>query len=249
MLEGVVTTAQGAVNAAIAANGSLVYVSGGAMGGGPTRIMSVDRTGRAVPLPGLPLDSYRDVRVSPNGRYLAVGTDADVWTYDTELGVLNRVTIDAARENSPLWTLDGNGIVYTSYQGGYPELFWRLANGTGSARRLLTRAKDLIDLFPNSWSQDGKQLLFTEVSASVRGAIGQVANERPSDVKILLKAISTISLLRCPLMDAGWRTHRTEAADRKCTVIATPIRRSSQNFERRGHAPTVVAGCNGAVFQ
>ena len=59
VLEGVVTTAQGAADIALAANGSLVYVPGGAGVGGQRTIMSVDRQGRASPLPGLPLDSYR----------------------------------------------------------------------------------------------------------------------------------------------------------------------------------------------
>ena len=67
VLEGVATTLTGAANMAVAANGSLVYMSDvGAFGGAQT-VVSVDRQGRASPLPGLPLDSYRDVRVSPDG--------------------------------------------------------------------------------------------------------------------------------------------------------------------------------------
>ena len=74
VLEGVVTTATGAADVAVAANGSLVYVPGGAGGGGQRTVVSVDRQGRASPLPGLPLDSYRDVRVSPDGARLALAT-------------------------------------------------------------------------------------------------------------------------------------------------------------------------------
>ena len=48
-------------------------------------------------------------------------------------------------------------------RAGYPELFWRPADGTGSDERLLTRANDLVDLRANGWSADGRQLLFTEV--------------------------------------------------------------------------------------
>ena len=49
-------------------------------------------------------------------------------------------------------------------RAGYPELFWRPADGTGSDERLLTRAKDLLDLLATGWSADGTQLLFTEVA-------------------------------------------------------------------------------------
>ena len=55
VLEGVVTTGSGAADVAVAANGSLVYVPGGAGGGGQQTVVSVDRQGRASPLPGLPL--------------------------------------------------------------------------------------------------------------------------------------------------------------------------------------------------
>ena len=51
-------------------------------GGGQQTVVSVDRQGRASPLPGLPLDSYRDVRVSPDGARLALATQTDVWIYD-----------------------------------------------------------------------------------------------------------------------------------------------------------------------
>ena len=83
VLEGVVTTSQGAADVAVAANGSLVYASGGAGESGRRTVVVVDRQGRATPpLPGLPLDTYRDVRVSPDGASLALSNGADVSVYD-----------------------------------------------------------------------------------------------------------------------------------------------------------------------
>ena len=55
VLDGVMTTRPGAADVAVAANGSLVYVSGVAGGSGRQTVVSVDRQGRASPLPGLPL--------------------------------------------------------------------------------------------------------------------------------------------------------------------------------------------------
>ena len=172
----------------MAANGSLVYVPGGAGGGGQQTVVSVDRQGRASPLPGLPLDAYRDVRVSPDGARLALATQDDVWIYDFARATLSRLTTDPAPDRSPLWTPDGQRIIFTSTRAGYPELFWRPADGTGSDERLLARAKDLIDLRANGWSADGRQLLFTEVPPSIQCAIGQIAIERPSDAKVLVKS-------------------------------------------------------------
>jgi serine/threonine-protein kinase len=187
VLEGVVTTNQGAADVAVAANGSLVYVPGRA-GGGDRTVVSVDQQGRASPLPGLPLDAYRDVRVSPDGARLALATETDVWTYDVLRTTLSRLTTDPAQDRSPLWTPDGQRIIFTSTRAGYPELFWRPADGTGSDERLLARAKDLLDLRATGWSADGRHLLFTEVPPSIQCAIGQITIERPSDVKLLVKS-------------------------------------------------------------
>jgi serine/threonine-protein kinase len=190
VLEGVVTTRPGAANVAVAATGSLVYVSGVSGGSGRQTVMSVDRQGRASPLPGLPLDAYRTVRVSPDGARLALATEDDVWIYDFARATRSRLTTHPAQDTSPLWTLDGQRIIFTSTRSGYPELFWRLADGTGSDERLLARAKDLFALVAMGWSADGKQLLFNEVPPSNQCAIGQISIERPSDVKLLVKSES-----------------------------------------------------------
>jgi hypothetical protein len=188
VLEGVETTASGAADVAVAANGSLVYVPGGVGSGLRYTIVVVDRQGRASPLPGLPPDEYRDVRVSPDGTGLALATQGDVWTYDFVRATLSRLTTHPAPDARPLWTPDGQRIIFTSTRAGYPELFWRPADGTGSDERLLARAKDLLNLRADGWSADGKQLLFTEVLLGGQNAIGQITIERPSDVKMLMKS-------------------------------------------------------------
>jgi eukaryotic-like serine/threonine-protein kinase len=187
VLDGVMTTTVGATDIGVATNGSLVYVPGGAGAGGQQTVVSVDRQGRASPLAGLPIDSYRDVRVSPDGKRLALATLGDIWIYDLARAGVSRLTTDPARDASPLWTLNGERIIFTSSRRGYRELFWRPADGTGNDEPLLARAKDLLDLRVDGWSPDGSQLLFSEVSSSVESAIGQTTIERPSDAKLLVK--------------------------------------------------------------
>jgi hypothetical protein len=191
VLEGVWTTPSGAANIAVAANGSLVYVAGLARPASRNTIASVDRQGRVSPLPGVPPDTYRDVRVSPDGARLALATRTDVWTYEFARATLSRLTTDPADDRSPLWTPDGQRIVFTSGRAGYLELFWRPADGTGTDERLLSRAKDLVNLSADGWSADGKHVLFTEVSPASpvnQCAIGQIPIERSSDVRILVKS-------------------------------------------------------------
>jgi serine/threonine-protein kinase len=126
--------------------------------------------------------------MSPDGGRLALATPTDVWTYDVVRATRSRLTTDPAPDRSPLWTPDGQRVIFTSTRAGYPELLWRSADGAGGDQRLLARAKDLIDLRADGWSADGKQLLFTEVPPNFQCAIGQMTIERPSDVKVLVKS-------------------------------------------------------------
>jgi eukaryotic-like serine/threonine-protein kinase len=187
VLEGVVTKAIGAADMAVAANGSLVYVAGGVIGGGLQTVVSVDRQGRPLPLPGLPPDRYRTVRVSPDGTKLALATFDEVSIYDLARATVTPLTTGPTHDSNPLWTPDGQRIVFRSAREGYPELFVGRVDGSGDVERLFGRARNLVDLLPDSWSKDGTQLLFTEVLPNIQCAIGQVALERPSDVTMLVK--------------------------------------------------------------
>jgi serine/threonine-protein kinase len=173
VLQGVIALQQGAADIALAANGSLVYVPDTA--GGRT-VAAVDREGHASRLPGLSLDAYRDVRVSPDGAQMALGTQDDVWTYHFRRQTLSRVTTDPGPDRSPLWTLDGKRIVYTARRSGYPELFSRAADGSGNDERFLSRDTDLLDLQANGWSADGQHLLFAEVQPSHQCSIGRTGS-------------------------------------------------------------------------
>jgi eukaryotic-like serine/threonine-protein kinase len=186
VLEGVRTTALGAVDAAIAANGSLLYIAGGEVGRGRD-VVSVDRQGHAAPLAGIVPDQYRQLRLSPDGTRLALATSSDVWIYDLARATLSRLTTNPAADTRPLWTPDGSRIVFTSDRAGYLEIFSRSADGAGGDERLLTRDRDLVDLHADGWSADGRQLLFTEVHSNAQCAIGLSAVERQSDVKLLVK--------------------------------------------------------------
>jgi Tol biopolymer transport system component len=188
VLEGVVTTDQGAADIAFSNNGVLLYVPGGA--GNRQAIMWLDRKGQAASLPGLTPGSFRDVRVSPDGTRLAIATPSDVWTYDVARAALSRLTTDAAADTAPLWTPDSQRLFFTSTRAGYPELFWRPADGSGSDQRFLTRAKDILELRAMSWSPDGTRLLFTEQTSSRQRAVWQMAMNQPSDNRLLMSVSS-----------------------------------------------------------
>ncbi len=147
----------------VAQDGTLVYLTGGTRSLAPTLVF-VGREGREEPLPGISEGSYRSVRVSPDGTRLALEefeSPSDLWTYDVLRGTLSRLTTDPADDINPLWTLDGERVVFGSDREGPWGLFWVNADGTGDVERLMTDDEVEAFLEPHSWSPDGTILLFS----------------------------------------------------------------------------------------
>jgi serine/threonine-protein kinase len=185
--EQLLTKSSGAPNFDVAGDGSLVYVAGSGVLAGQQVVTSFDRQGHVTPLPGILPGLYRDVRVSPDGRQVAVATFDDVWTYDVARGTMSRLTTNPAQDRSPLWTRDGQRIVFTSGRNNFPELFSKAADGTGTEERLFARTKDGVDLRANGWSADGRRLLFTDVPVTINCAIGHAAVDKFSEQTMLVQ--------------------------------------------------------------
>jgi eukaryotic-like serine/threonine-protein kinase len=145
---------------AIAQSGTLVY----APGSHARTLVRVDRNGRRTPL----LDEHRGFRhprISPDGRSVAVAIDprpSQVWVYD----IARRTRVQLATTGhsvGPLWTPDGRRVTYSTNVGrdprGFMDLYWRMADGSTVAERLLARDDSQ---YAQSWSRDGQLLVFTD---------------------------------------------------------------------------------------
>ncbi|HJZ74165.1 MAG TPA: protein kinase [Vicinamibacterales bacterium] len=188
VVERVIAKGSGAADFDVSEEGSLVYVTGAGLFGGAQQVISLlDRQGRVSPLDGIPTGSYRDVRFSPDGRRVALATFDDVWIYDVVRATLSRLTTNPAPDRSPLWSRDGQRILFTSVRANYPELYSISADGTGTEERLFGRLKNDVDLRANGWSADGHHLLFTEVTVSVQCAIGDLVADKPSEATLLVQ--------------------------------------------------------------
>ncbi len=154
VLEGVQTAASGAVDAAIAANGTLVYVPGRALPAALRSLVWVTREGREEPIPA-PLRAHFTLRLSPDGSRAAIDIrdqENDVWVWDFPRRTLTRLTFAPEVEFFPIWTPDARRVVFT--RGG--ELFARGADGTGVEEKLSSTQANAM-----SFSPDGKQLIVT----------------------------------------------------------------------------------------
>lgn len=165
VIQGIQTNAQrGPTLYAFSDDGLLVYLPGGETDRRAleTSLIWVDREGNEE---ALTLErNYRRWAVSPDGARLAVAIDdvagaADIWIYDLARNALNRLTFDEANDFRPLWTPDGNRVIFSSNRdGGGGGLWSQAADGTGVAERLLVGGDSPAS--PYTFTPDGTQLLY-----------------------------------------------------------------------------------------
>jgi Tol biopolymer transport system component len=67
------------------------------------------------------------------------------------------LTFESATERAPLWSPDGNRIVFTSATGGILDLYEKVASGGGESRVVVHSESDK---FPSDWTQDGRYLVY-----------------------------------------------------------------------------------------
>ena len=162
VMEGVGVNPLGWAYYSVAHDGTLVYRPGSGGGGVERTLVWVDREGRKEPLPAPPRP-YDTPRISPDGRYVALVVqdpeNTDVMVYDLERETPTRLTFDPGPDRSPLWTLDGQRVVFASARDGRMNVYAKGADGTGPVERVTTRDTDQ---WPSSWSADGHTLVVTD---------------------------------------------------------------------------------------
>jgi serine/threonine-protein kinase len=169
VVEGVrraLNNASGSAYVAISPAGSLVYMPGPATTARDQWYLgNVDRRGVPSRIPAPPAP-YTHVRASRDGTSLAIGTDdgreAIVWIHrlaSTE--PLRRLTLHG-RNRFPVWLPDGQRVAFQSDREGDAGIFVQRIDGTGAVDRLTRAGADEAHV-PESWSPDGRHLLFTVV--------------------------------------------------------------------------------------
>jgi serine/threonine-protein kinase len=154
----VLTSGNGAIQAGLSRDGTLVYVTGAGSSSLRTFVW-VDREGHETPI-GAPPRAYLEPRISPDSTRIAATVtdqDRDIWIWDLIRATLTRLTADPAPAASPRWTPDSRRVVFSSFRAGTFGLFSQAADGTGVAERLTESATTQV---PTSVSPDGKQVIF-----------------------------------------------------------------------------------------
>jgi len=148
------------VRGALAASstGVLAYRTGLAV---RRQLAWVDRTGTVRGIVG-PADENAPAgpELSPDGRRAAifrtVEGNTDVWLLDVARGVPSRFTFEDHVDFFPVWSPDGQRIVFGSNRNGTYDFFEKSASGVGEEKPLLGQLTAL----PMAISSDGRFLLY-----------------------------------------------------------------------------------------
>lgn len=124
-----------------------------------TDLVWKDRNGKTIGAFG-PAGSYAQFRLAPDDKRLVYSDRAygDVWMLDSVRGIPSRVTFDSAQDNMPIWSFDGQQILWASNRRAAYDLYLKAANGTGEDRLWIKMGTPTG--WGADWSQDGRFILY-----------------------------------------------------------------------------------------
>jgi Tol biopolymer transport system component len=133
----------------------------------------VDRSGERLRSIGEP-QLYGQLALSPGGTHAAVELpDADgrydIWIVELSRGVPSRLTFDPADDRDPVWSPDGSRVAFTSARTQPQALFVKDVVGSGPETLL---REGPADLYPESWSRDGRTLFYQSSARLTEGRTG-----------------------------------------------------------------------------
>jgi serine/threonine-protein kinase len=154
------------------AEGTLVYVPGSE---DPPEVsvartlVWVDREGNEEPIHA-PTRPYSEVELSPDGTNVAVrfndpldsSDQEDIWILDLtrEPVTQQRITYEPEGAFAPVWTPDGQRVVFGTLREDGFNLSSKAANGTGPVETLHVSGAPLLAY---AWSADGSSLIFHQI--------------------------------------------------------------------------------------
>jgi eukaryotic-like serine/threonine-protein kinase len=129
-----------------------------------TRLRWMDRRGVPGGTVGRAGEAYAYPSLSPDGKRLAVAKwdsrtgKRDIWLIDIGRGHHERLTADPVTAAFPLWTPNGDKVIFGSPRSGPWEIYSRSPDGVGGEESLLSTPNPEPG-FPRDMTRDGKFLL------------------------------------------------------------------------------------------
>ena len=221
---------RGAAEFAVSSNGRLFHVPVGRTGVLDSLVW-VDRGGGETSL-DVPGDAYSWSRLSPNGDRLALGiSPPDEGAGGGSIAILNLATgvlqaLDAASRQSayPVWTPDGQSIVFSASFEGIRRIYRMRADGAG-APQPLTENPERCTQWPQVITPDRERVVFRQASggpgSGCRG-FHLVPLEDATDPQVLLVKGDTHMVNAEFSPDGRWLAYQQET-DEAFVIFVAPV--------------------------
>ena len=140
------------------------------------QLVWMDRSGKTVKASDAEFRMAGGVRLSPNGRQVAVteGEPPDIFLYDFDRQAKTRFTTNPAIDHVPVWSPDGTRVVFDSHRRGpgaesslEAGLYEKPSNGATAEQPMLDREAG-VQHSPRDWAADGSMLIFAKQGQSGR---------------------------------------------------------------------------------
>ena len=152
----------------VSRDGTMVYSVGMGEGSALMNLEWVDHGGKITSVDS-PQHHFHDLRLSPDNTklaYTSVDSAPDLYLFDLKRGVAQRLTFDG-RSGKPVFSPNGNDVIYASGQQPQQNLWRKPANGSGAAEQLTSGGAGTYET-PYSVTPDGKTLAYVEANAGTR---------------------------------------------------------------------------------
>ncbi len=181
----------GRTSLSVSESGVLTYRSGTALAS--SQLVWFDRSGTQLSVLG-EIGRYTDLAISPDGGRALISSSGgmtdppDIWTFDIKRGLRTKFTLHPALDFQPIWSPDGERVVFSSVRGGSGyDLYVKRSSGTEPEEILFD---DDQSKYAFSWSPDG-QFILLRVSWYQPGSV-DTAVERSEATSVHADAVSRV---------------------------------------------------------
>ena len=136
----------------------------------------VDRDGREGVIDPEWKGGFDHPALSPDGTRLAVSTGGHIWIKDLPYGQPTQLTFEGSSNQPPVWSLDGQRLIYLSTRNREYGFWEKQAAGTSAATLVLpveTYAQSM------SWSKDGTWLVYQLRRPTGGGRVNDIFGYQP----------------------------------------------------------------------
>jgi serine/threonine-protein kinase len=174
-------------------------------------LVIVDANGVARPITTERRDYWRP-RFSPDGKRVVVevfdGRTTHIWVVDVASGLSTQITFAGVNNAFPVWTPDGNSVIFSGTAEGTRSLFRKPADATGEAKSLRVSG----EVVPTDVTRDGT-LVFSLGDQTAERAIWAVSLNDLKAREILQTRAQEHHAMFSP--DGHWLAYASNASGRQ----------------------------------